>query len=571
MSHSRPPARNRATADTGEFRSSGGLSVFAGTAGTGARRRSERRSVAEASEREPERTELVTSTFVQRDNCADLLTAGQSEFPTVADVEAAGAALAGYKHLRGERLRSAVVTPGAIRLTAPWPASGRDDAETKQREARARLDQSKRDEPLTLDAVLDGPEGHDDGDSETGDSKSARGIGGWSRRSRALMTLRLAELDYSAMLSQGRPAAMLTLTYPGDWKTAAPTGKECKRHFEVFLLRYKRAWGESLACVWKLEFQRRGAPHYHLFLVPPEGRAGESRQVAYEAKLLAWEAAGKVGRKPRRPGEAVGDGLDFRRWARAVWADVVDHPDLWERMKHESAGASVDRPTTLDYAEGMRSSDPKRLAVYFSKHGRFEAKEYQHEVPELWQKTPEAAPGRFWGYRGLKPLRSLAELDQDDYETASRVLRRYARRQKFWNGQSHEWRKPVMKVSVPRRRVDLFTGLHEPEFDDRGAVVFDEDGEPVPRLRYRKATKPVKRFKGNYGAGFLIVNDGPALAGELARYLAGRRGDGARVPGVPSPELRSKLAALRKRKGLPPLPELVVEPRSHAEPCSGAR
>src|SRR5207249_5060118 len=57
--------------------------------------------------------------------------------------------------------------------------------------------------------------------------------------------------------------------------------------------------------------------------------------------------------------------------------------------------------TGVDYAEAHKCSDPKRLAVYFGKHGQYRSKEYQHNVPEAWQ-APGKGPGRFWGYWGLK-------------------------------------------------------------------------------------------------------------------------------------------------------------------------
>lgn len=65
-------------------------------------------------------------------------------------------------------------------------------------------------------------------------------------------------------------------------------------------------------------------------------------------------------------------------------------PDPEERRKHELAG------TGINYAEDLRASDPKRVAVYFTKHGTFGAKGYQHRVPEPWQ-GPGKGPGRFWG------------------------------------------------------------------------------------------------------------------------------------------------------------------------------
>jgi hypothetical protein len=52
--------------------------------------------------------------------------------------------------------------------------------------------------------------------------------------------------------------------------------------------------------------------------------------------------------------------LDFRRWLSITWADIVAHPDPEQRRRHRIAGTGV------DYAEGIRLTDPRRMAVYFA-------------------------------------------------------------------------------------------------------------------------------------------------------------------------------------------------------------
>ena len=62
---------------------------------------------------------------------------------------------------------------------------------------------------------------------------------------------------------------MVTLTCPGDWESVAPDGASVKRHMVVWRKRFQREWGEPARYIWKLEFQRRGAPHIHLWMAPP--------------------------------------------------------------------------------------------------------------------------------------------------------------------------------------------------------------------------------------------------------------------------------------------------------------
>ena len=152
---------------------------------------------------------------------------------------------------------------------------------------------------------------------------------------------------------------MVTLTYPGDWLTVAPTGQWVKRHMKALRKRYQRAWGEDWSCVWKLEFQRRGAPHVHMLCTPPHGHAQTTGQT-------------------------------FAVWLSAAWTAIVNHPDPEQRRRHERAG------TALDYTEGLRAADPRRVAAYFTKHGLIASKEYQHHVPSEWSE-PGTGPGALLG------------------------------------------------------------------------------------------------------------------------------------------------------------------------------
>jgi len=155
--------------------------------------------------------------------------------------------------------------------------------------------------------------------------------------------------------------------------------------------RWERAWDEPLVGIWKLEFQRRGAPHLHVFTAIPLGiHAGDARKA-----------------RDQRYRPAVGDGKQLMSWLLEAWADIVAHPDEDQRRKHARAG------TRVDVAEGLRMTDPKRVAVYFTKHGLFRDKEYQNTVPAAWRQ-PGKGPGRFWGYWHLRKCTRAVELTFDD-------------------------------------------------------------------------------------------------------------------------------------------------------------
>lgn len=373
------------------------------------------------------------------------------------------------------------IAPGTVAIGWPDVARQERTRERAQEAARKRADDLARYRAEYVD--------------DPAELEPTRTVTAWSRKSRSRMTRRLAELDYGPLLRMGLRLPMTTLTYPGDWEVVAPTGKAVKRHLDQFRKRFARAWGFDFTGIWKLEFQRRGAPHLHLWGPEPEGRAGELR------RLTATRY---------RP--AVGDGLPYRAWLSVVWADIVDHPDPEQRRRHEKAGTGV------DFKEGARMRDPRRLAIYFTKHGSFSAKEYQHQVPELWQR-PGAGPGRFWGYWGLEPATAGVELTPEAAVWAGRILRRYARAQGVTQQRTvRRVRGGQLTPAAP----EVVTGL-------AGAQLAAAYAADVPdRARYRRVRRRVTRL-GN-GRGFLCVNDGPSLAAELARALDVVAGGAAQPP-----------------------------------------
>jgi len=61
--------------------------------------------------------------------------------------------------------------------------------------------------------------------------------------------------------TEAEKSSFLTLTYPADF----PSPREAKRHLKIFLQRLRRSV-PKMSGIWRLEFQERGAPHFHLIL-----------------------------------------------------------------------------------------------------------------------------------------------------------------------------------------------------------------------------------------------------------------------------------------------------------------
>lgn len=150
---------------------------------------------------------------------------------------------------------------------------------------------------------------------------------------------------------------MVTLTYPA---TYANDGKQIKRDLRVFI-QWLRDVATECEYLWFLEFQRRGAPHYHILL----NRA-----------LSALPPKKAISRR---------------------WYDIVASGD----ERHLLAGTRT---------ESLRSSEGgKRYAV------KYAMKMQQKKVPEDYQNV-----GRFWGHSdGVKPVRqevrhyeTMAELEK---------------------------------------------------------------------------------------------------------------------------------------------------------------
>lgn len=167
-----------------------------------------------------------------------------------------------------------------------------------------------------------------------------------------------------------------TLTYPGQYPK---DGQELKRQLDVLSKRLMRFGSDykGLSFVWKLEFQRRGAPHYHFIVV--------------------------TGKPLFLP--------DFRKWLSDAWSDIVRKwmeekqidPEIiaTEYENHKKAGVEAD--PIKKSKEGMISY----LALYIGGKTKKKAKEYQHHLPEEYSNV-----GRWWGIYGKQLKKNNTKIRQ---------------------------------------------------------------------------------------------------------------------------------------------------------------
>jgi len=172
-------------------------------------------------------------------------------------------------------------------------------------------------------------------------SKSGGGnrgeINQFSRASRKRMLDTLCKLRVSAGLPQ-----FATLTYPGEFPHDS---KVWKNHLDLFGKRLAFSYPESSA-IWKLEPQKRSAPHFHLIIY------------------------------------GVPFDRSFKEWLSRSWFEVVGSGD----ERHLRAGTNVQAARSL---QGVKAYASKR---YMGKELSPEELQDHAEKVAGW-----ASPGRFWG------------------------------------------------------------------------------------------------------------------------------------------------------------------------------
>lgn len=194
-----------------------------------------------------------------------------------------------------------------------------------------------------------------------GEGVGTRGrIAGFSGDSRERLLRRAVSLPWEEAVGPGG-IGMVTFTYPQVFPTDGQLAKaQLKRMYERWRARYAKPKG-----MWKMEFQRRGAPHFHCFVGLPEPED------------------------------------DLRAWLLGQWYEVVGSGD----ERHLYNGVDISR-----WRWGTLGENRSRVGEYFARHGAKGWKSYQNRVPEGY-----VSPGQFWGVWGLKPLVVVTALGREEY------------------------------------------------------------------------------------------------------------------------------------------------------------
>ena len=237
---------------------------------------------------------------------------------------------------------------------------------------------------------------------------AARGkVTSFSKGSRWRMRLRLACLDRDEM------PAFVHLTYPEAFPGAWMEWKEALNRLAVAMQR--RFHG--LSFVWKLEFQERGAPHFHLLIyglaAPGQGRRRGDAEPAGNEKPSTTE---------------------LREWVSVAWPRATESTD----EKHLRAGTRVER---IRSPRGVQSY----VAGYASKHD---------------QTLSGVAVGRYWGKHNAKCL-PVCELEHFNLGPVAMVILERVMRKADHSRRMVQWHRARARGATgpkPRpRRAGSFT------------------------------------------------------------------------------------------------------------------
>lgn len=410
--------------------------------------------------------------------------------------------------------RYLTIAPGMVRL---W---SRDEAKWERRLERAR-------ESARREAELDARLGAGwDNAQVTGRGR----VTGWSAKSRLRMQRAFSAADWTTLFDGSRQAAMVTLTLPHDWVPLCPTAADFKAIVNRWQNAYKAAWGERCRGGWKMEFQLRQAcveGRCNIATAPVAGTAHDPR--APHLHILTVVQTGPPRFRTTSVSGAVAG--DFREWLSYSWPKACRTAQVLGReaaLVHESAGTAVDVDETIRYA------DPHRMAVYFGKHGLFEAKDYQNDMPAAWR-AHELGGANFWGLWGVPNGGVDVALDPQVSIDLARQLRAHAKA-KGRTAPVKVWRSKPLPADMQAdleaelrgvrgtglsgdpimRPADILRGLASR--DRRWLRVWEDAAGELRLWKRRTVRRRVRRMPAI--AGFLLVNDGPQMGQMVARVVA---------------------------------------------------
>jgi hypothetical protein len=213
----------------------------------------------------------------------------------------------------------------------------------------------------------------------------------------------------------GLRPVMVTLTYPGEWEGWCPDGATLTRHRQALLMRWTRRYGAPVG-VWVVEFQKRGAPHYHMYLGLPEQVSGDEYEVLRRRTLRRKVQELDLGKFEARSRVQPVKG-EFSWWLRTAWAEIVTgNTDKAHHVKGVDIAVAF-----WSEKEAMERSRAQVAEYFWLESGKWGQKQAPHWFGvKKWY-------GRWGAPQGFGPQVTHGELPWDEYVEVRRVQRVWLR------------------------------------------------------------------------------------------------------------------------------------------------
>lgn len=192
-------------------------------------------------------------------------------------------------------------------------------------------------------------------------------ISTYSNRSASRLQRVFNQLDKGKLSNQ---SAFITLTYPGDYISYLPV---IKLHLATFIKALNRLFTDTFF-VWRLEYQKRGAPHYHILAFSPP-------KSSTPLKLY-----------------------NLKKHISLIWYNIVGSNDI----KHLYAGTNI------------------KLVKDWSGISKYVSKYLCKSDANIVESLNIVSPGRFWGIanRKLMPIQIISVyVTRETFYQINRVLR----------------------------------------------------------------------------------------------------------------------------------------------------
>jgi hypothetical protein len=297
----------------------------------------------------------------------------------------------------------------------------------------------------------------------------------WSSRSRRTMRWKFSGLPWELL---GDRPAMITLTYPGEWRESVPDARAFVNHRDRLRWRWRKKFGQPIG-VWVAEFQARGAPHLHLYVGLPPGVTDAEYRWLVRRNMRRQENERRFGKYEARRRLPAIQG-DFSEWLRHAWWEIVGSGNRY----HHGRGADI-VPAYSNEEVAMGADRVRTGDYWWMESGKWA----QKTAPEGF--GPLGFYG-LWGESvGFRPVVREAELTAAGWYELRRLLRVMRTRRE---------RASAERVAARTGKPVRFRGINAPRGRD-GLTVFEVVDGPATFHRLAVWAEEVAAWKAHGGDG----------------------------------------------------------------------